>query len=307
MSALAATAILALFVGVSLGLLGGGGSILAVPVLVYVGGLGPRDAIAASLVVVGSSSATAALLHGRAGAVDVRAGLSLGLSSMLGAYVGGRVARHLPAGLLLAAFTVMMIVTALAMLRPRKTGPIEDASPRPAKLTERARLAAIGLVMGAITGLVGAGGGFVIVPALVLFAKLPMRRAIGTSLFVITLNSAAGFAGAVGAATVPWTLVAITALVASLGSVVGVVLSRRISPANLRTAFGVFVLALSAIVVARQGRELHTIGQLLLGSAILVGGGLALGTSLLRRRRARMLRVDGLEASRTYRPASVTR
>jgi uncharacterized membrane protein YfcA len=204
------TLALSVLIGVSLGLLGGGGSILTVPILVYAAGLDPKDGIATSLLVVGVTSASAMLFHARGGRVAWRVGLLFGVASMIGAYGGGRLAHVLPAKLLLASFTLMMFVTALAMMRRRRDGaPAEVTALTGAAL---ARAAPIGVAIGLLTGIVGAGGGFVIVPALVLLSKLPMRTAVGTSLLVIAMNSFAGFAGTLSHASIHWSLaVAVTA------------------------------------------------------------------------------------------------
>jgi len=245
-SALLLVAALCLVAGVALGLLGGGGSILAVPVLVFAGGLEPRSAIATSLLVVGVSSAVAAGAHAARGRVDVRAGLTLGLASMLGAYAGGRVGQLVPSTILLAAFTVVMAVTALAMMRRRAAS---TASRPPASWI---RTAAVGLAVGALTGLVGAGGGFVIVPALVLLCGLPMRRAIGTSLFVISLNSVAGFAGAASSTPIDLPMAAAATAAATLGSLAGVLTSARVPVGVLRNGFAWLVLAVSFFMTLQQ-------------------------------------------------------
>jgi uncharacterized membrane protein YfcA len=236
---------LCLVAGLVLGLLGGGGSILAVPIFVVAGRMEPRAAIATSLLVVGLGSAAAAFAHGRRGLVDVRAGLTLGLASTVGAYAGARLGGHLPEAWLLAAFTVVMAATAVAMLRPRSAA-------RSARRPSARRTVAMGAVVGVVTGLVGAGGGFVLVPALMLVAGLPMRRAVGTSLLVIAMNSAAGFAGAWEAAPVDGSLVAVAAAATTSGALAGVAVSVRAPTALLRPAFGALVLVASVVLAARQ-------------------------------------------------------
>ena len=158
---------LAVLVGVSLGLLGGGGSILAVPLLVYVAGMDAKEAIATSLLVVGTTSAVALIPHARAGRVRWRTGLLFGAAGMVGAYAGGRVAEFIPGSLLLVAFALMMLATAVAMIRGRK-------SPDKPAHTELpvVRVLLDGVVVGLVTGLVGAGGGFLIVPAPVSYTHL---------------------------------------------------------------------------------------------------------------------------------------
>jgi len=244
------TVALSVLVGVSLGLLGGGGSILTVPILVYAAGLEPKDGIATSLLVVGATSLAAMLVHARGGRVAWRVGALFGVASMAGAYGGGRIAHALPARALLAGFTVVMFVTAVAMMRRRRdAGAAEERAPRGATV---ARGAAIGLGIGALTGVIGAGGGFVIVPALVLLSGVPMRTAVGTSLLVIAMNSFAGFAGALSHATIHWSL-AIAATVASVaGSVAGAGLSGLVKPESLRRGFAWLVLAMALFMAVKQ-------------------------------------------------------
>lgn len=194
------TVLLAVVVGLSLGLLGGGGSILMVPLLVYVAGMDPKEAIAASLVVVGVTAAMSVVGHARAGRVRWRTGLIFGAAGMAGAFAGGLLGGLLPGALLLAGFAVMMVVTAVAMLRGRT-----DLDPARAH-TELpiARVLLDGGVVGLVTGLVGAGGGFLVVPALALLGGLPMGVAVGTSLLVIAMKSFAGLAGYLTSVTLDW-------------------------------------------------------------------------------------------------------
>src|SRR5690606_18324301 len=148
--------------------------------------------IASSLLVVGVTSLVAAVSHARAGRVRLEAALPFGLSTMAGAFLGGQLARFIPGPLLLALFSALLLVTAVFLWRGRSQ-PLEGSRARP-----RWRLLLQGLALGAVTGLVGAGGGFLIVPALVLLVGLTMREAVGTSLAIIALNAAAGFLGHVG-------------------------------------------------------------------------------------------------------------
>lgn len=238
-------AILALLIGVTLGLLGGGGSILTLPILVYVLHQDPKESIAASLFVVGTTALVSAITHARQGNVDYRRGLIFGAASMAGAFAGGQVAGRLPASVLLGAFAAMMLVTSIAMMRPRK----ESAEQHTLSV---GRVLAAGAGVGLVAGLVGAGGGFLIVPALVLFGGLDMRKAIGTSLFVLTLQSFAGFAGHVTHTHVNWTLTAIVTTSAVIGSLGGVRLARRLSVQALRAGFAWFVLAMAVFMIGKQ-------------------------------------------------------
>jgi hypothetical protein len=245
---LALTVALAVVVGVALGLLGGGGSILLVPLLVYVAGMPTAQAITTSLVVIGVTAGVGVAGHARARRVRWRTGFVFGLAGVVGAVAGGLIGGHLPGQLLMVAFAVLMVATALAMLRGRRPGAPTAAPERP----PLGRLLGIGAAVGLVTGLLGAGGGFLIVPALTLLAGLPMTAAVGTSLLVITLNSAAGLAGHLTGVPIDWPLAAAVTAAAVLGSVIGARLLGRIPADALRRGFGWFVLAMGALVLVLQ-------------------------------------------------------
>lgn len=240
--------LLSLLVGLVLGLLGGGGSILSVPVLAYAAHLSPREAIATSLVVVGLTAAVGTFGHARAGTVRWRSGLLFGSLGMAGAYGGGRLAGHLPGNVLLLAFAGVLLVAGVLLLRRRANVPGRRASP--------ARLAVTGLGVGGITGLVGAGGGFAIVPALVLFGGLGMHEAIGTSLFVIALQSAAGLAGHLEGVHLDATLAAGVSAAAIGGSLVGARLARRVEATVLRRTFASLVIGMAVWMGGTEGAGL---------------------------------------------------
>lgn len=242
-------AVLALLVGATLGLLGGGGSILTVPILVYVVGLDAHEAIALSLLVVGVTSAAALVGHARAGRVRFQVGLVFGATSMIGAYGAGQVAHLLPATFLLVAFGAMMLVTAVAMMR-RGGGDesVDRVEPRLPILA----IVAEGLVVGALTGLVGAGGGFVVVPALVLLGKLPMRTAVGTSLLVITMNSFAALAGHAASVSIDWPLAIVLTTMAVVGSVLGARFASRVPQALLKRGFAWLVVVMAIFVLMQE-------------------------------------------------------
>ncbi len=244
---IALTVALAVFVGISLGLLGGGGSILTVPLLAYVGGMEPRQAIATSLLVVGVTSAVGAVTHARAGRVRWRVAAVFGAAAMAGAFGGGRLAHFIPGNILLIAFAVIMIAAAVAMLRGRRDLADESSGPLPI-----AKILLQGVVVGMISGLVGAGGGFLLVPALALLGGLPMPVAVGTSLVVISMQSFAGFAGHLSGVAIDWRLAGLVTAAAVAGSVAGGMLTSRIEPARLRKAFGWFVLAMASVVLAEE-------------------------------------------------------
>lgn len=239
---------LAVFVGIALGLLGGGGSILTVPLLAYVAGMDAKAAIATSLLVVGVTSAIGAISHARAGRVQWRTGLIFGAAGMAGAYAGGLLARYIPGTVLLIGFAVMMIATAIAMLRGRKTidtGHTNHRLPVPKILAE-------GLIVGLVTGLVGAGGGFLVVPALALLGGLPMPIAVGTSLIVIAMKSFAGLAGYLTSVHINWTLALAVTAAAVAGALIGARLTAMINPDSLRKTFGWFVLVMSSVILAQE-------------------------------------------------------
>jgi uncharacterized protein len=238
-------AFLALAIGVTLGLLGGGGASLTLPMLVYALQVEPKTAIATSLLVVGATSLVGMTVHARAGFVRWKIGVTFGAAAMAGAYAGGRAAHFVPATLLLVLFGVVMVTTATLMLRGRK----EDDASRPLRLPH---VLALGAVVGVISGLVGAGGGFLIVPALVLFGGLPMREAIGTSLFVIGLQSFAGFAGHVKHVELDLLLVGVITAAAIVGSLAGARFASRVPAPLLRRAFAWLVLGMGMFLFAKQ-------------------------------------------------------
>ncbi|MGW3045273.1 sulfite exporter TauE/SafE family protein [Kitasatospora sp. NPDC001159] len=259
-----------LLIGVLLGILGGGGSMLTVPILVYLAGQDTKQAITTSLFVVGVTSIAGLISHARAGRVRWRTGTLFGLAGMVGAYAGARVAAHIPDTVLLIAFALMMLATAAAMLRgPRKT---TQQAHRELPLH---RLLLQGLVVGAVTGILGAGGGFLIVPALALLAGLPIGIAIGTSLLVIAMNSIAGLAGHICGAHLDWHLALAATAAAVLGSLIGGRYAGRIPQHTLRTGFGWFVVAMGLFVLGRQT-----------GPAVLTAVPAIAAWPLLQRRRA---------------------
>lgn len=242
---IAAAALIALAIGVALGLLGGGGGVLLVPALVYLLGVEVESAVATSLLVIGVTSAVAAVAHGRAGRVRYRVGLLFSATAMAGAFAGGRVAPLIPPAVLLTGFTLVMLATALAMMRPRRRGP-SKAAPDPRKVL------LIGALVGAVGGLVGAGGGFLIVPALILFGGLAAPEAIGTSLLAIALLALAGFAGHASHLRLDLRLVAAVTAAAVAGSLAGTRLGARVSPDGLRRGFAWFLLVVAVLLLAVQ-------------------------------------------------------
>jgi uncharacterized membrane protein YfcA len=241
--------LLSLLVGVSLAVMGGGGSILTVPILRYVLGLRAHEAIAISMLVVCTTSLAALIPHARGKRVNWQVGVTFGLAGMLGAFVTGRLTRFVPALLLLLGFALLMFATAFSMLRKPKALQRTAAAPGAMALP---KILAEGVAVGAVTGLLGAGGGFVVVPALVLLAKLPMDVAVGTSLVVVAMNTAAGFLGMTGQLAVDSRLALMLSTAAVLGSSIGGAVAGSISPAALKRSFGWFVIATAWFIVAQE-------------------------------------------------------
>ncbi|MEU6005397.1 sulfite exporter TauE/SafE family protein [Streptomyces sp. NPDC047453] len=230
-------------IGLALGTLGGGGSVLAVPALIYLLGFTPVAATTASLVIVTVTSATALVAHARDGHVHWRTGLLFAAAGVGPALLGGAVAGRLPDAVLTAAFALIAAVAAARMLRPRPA-PETDRPVRPG------RAAAAGAGLGAVTGVLGVGGGFLAVPALVSVLSLRMRAAVGTSLLVITVNSLAALT--MRARTVDgldWAVIAPFAGAAVLAAWDGKRLAAKVSGPALQRIFAVVLLAVAAFML----------------------------------------------------------
>lgn len=237
--------VLAAAIGLSLGLLGGGGSTLAVPVLAYVMHLPPKEAIATSLLVVGATSFVGATRHWAADNVDLRAALLFGVTSMIAAFGGGRAAVLIPGWIQMTVFAIVMIAAAISMLRKR---PLDDTRGP----VSTGKVIAAAAATGALTGLVGVGGGFLIVPALVTFAHLTIRRAVGTSLLVIAMNSASGFSAYFGRVDIALVPAALFTLAAFAGVAAGSALVPRVPAERLRRGFAFFLIAIALFVLYRN-------------------------------------------------------
>jgi hypothetical protein len=244
--------ILSLLIGLSLGLIGAGGSIITVPVLVYALGVEPYRAVGMSLAIVGTTSLFGAALHFRRGNVRAKTGLLFGASGILAAYAGSHLTHRVSPAALLTIFAVLMLAVAIRMLAGSAAG--EAGSP--GRGPGRAQAIFAGAVTGALTGFLGVGGGFLIVPALVLFSGLAMKQAVGTSLMVIALNCAAGLAGQLGQSgwDPPMTLT-VTALAAA-GMLAGVSIAHRVPSHELRRGFAVFVIVVAVFLFYRNLPEL---------------------------------------------------
>jgi uncharacterized protein len=244
---------LGFLIGLSLGLLGGGGSILTVPVFVYVLGFAPKQSIAMSLLIVGATSLVGAAGHWLEGHVKVRAAALFGAVAMVGAFLGTRLAVRLTGGEQLAIFASVMLIAAWFMAgwrgseqRPRgRGGPVSPTSMGPAVTV------AEGLAVGLLTGLVGVGGGFFIVPALV-WAGLPLGDAVGTSLVTIAMNCAVGFYGYIGQAEIAWTPMLFVACGTLPGIATGTYAMRYVSQRALRRSFAALLVCVAVFILYRE-------------------------------------------------------
>jgi uncharacterized membrane protein YfcA len=257
----------ALLIGLALGLIGGGGSILTVPVLVYLLGIPASLATGYSLFVVGATSLVGGIQKYRQGDVDVKTAVIFGIPSIIAVYLTRAfIVPAIPAEvftlgnftmtkdiLLMALFAALMIAASFSMIRskPAKATTNTNEAPQPQAFNYPLILAE-GAVVGVITGMVGAGGGFLIIPALVFLAKLPMKIAIGTSLMIIAAKSLIGFMGDALNAPLDWQLLLIFTAISIVGIFVGNILSRRIPADSLKVGFGWFVLVMGIYILFKQ-------------------------------------------------------
>ncbi len=252
--------IAAFFIGVSLGLIGGGGSILAVPVFVYLFDLSPFLAISYSLFIVGITSLAGALNNFRKGYVHLRTALLFGLSSIATVFLTRKlIIPEIPefiavnsftfsfAVLTMVLFAVLMFLASIAMLRGRKE-PVNTAIQH----HNYFKLTLYGVGIGLITGFLGAGGGFILIPALILLIKLPMKIAVGTSLFIIAMNSLVGFMADLGQYEIQWPLLLTVSAIAIMGVVTGGMLASRIDGSKLKKAFAWFVLFIALYIIIKE-------------------------------------------------------
>jgi len=252
-----------ILIGISLGLIGGGGSILTVPVLVYLFHVDPVQATAYSLFIVGASSLVGAWPKYKQGFVNLKTAIIFGIPSIaavfatrkfivpaipneLGEFAGIAITKSL---LMMMLFAVLMVAASFSMIRSKKNKETELEGEQkfnyPLILLE-------GALVGVLTGLVGAGGGFLIIPALVMLSKLPMKQAVGTSLLIIAAKSLIGFTGDLGNRTMDWTLLLTVTALAIAGIFIGDKLSKRIDGNKLKTGFGWFVLVMGLYIIAQQ-------------------------------------------------------
>src|SRR5215218_1448954 len=248
--------LLAVLVGLSVSLLGGGGAILAVPIFVYVLGFGIKEAVASSLVVVGLTSLSGAASHWREGRVRLRVALVFGIFAMASAYLGAWLAVFFSSAAQLTLLAVVMVVAASFMFRDSNNKPDEDEEDAESESPSVAQvslgrvlgLAVLAASIGALTGLVGVGG-FLMVPALVLVGQVPTKEALGTSLLAIVMISVSGFAGYLGKVEIQWAPVALFAALAVAGSFAGAYLVRFVPQGTLRKVFAGFLVVVAVFIL----------------------------------------------------------
>lgn len=244
---------LAALIGLSLGLMGGGGSIMTVPIFVYVLGFDPKLAIAMSLPVVGATSLIGAASHWKAGNVQLKMAALFGVIAMAGAYAGARLSIFLSGSLQLTLLAIVMLIAAVSMFRSaqRDSRRVGSAAPE-GRAIALGLLIPVALGVGLLTGLIGIGGGFLVVPALVLLAHVSMKQAVGTSLIVIAMNSFSGSLGYLGQVQMPWAFMFGFTAVAAVGILAGTWLVRFVSQAALKQGFAVFLLLMGAFILHRN-------------------------------------------------------
>ncbi len=253
--------------GFVLGLLGSGGSIIALPALIYLLNVAPKSALAMSLGVVGITATLAALTHHRRGNLDLPVAAVFALFGVAGTYAGAKVGVRLPAVWQLTLFALVMYTAAWRMFRrapiPANSVFVSvgegEGDAVLGKCTQwvsycTAQIALVGLGVGVLTGLVGVGGGFLIVPALVLFSGLSMKKAVGTSLPIVAVNAYAGFYGYFGAVPIDWSLMKGFVSMTILGTFVGTWASHRLSHEMLRRSFAWFLIVVATYILFRSSR-----------------------------------------------------
>lgn len=250
----------ALIVGLVLGLIGGGGSILTVPLLVYLLGYNPVVATAYSLFVVGTSSMVGTYQKYKKGLVDFKTGLAFSFPSFIAVYLSRRyLVPSIPDTLItfgdynltkemsiMIFFAIIMLFASISMIKKRKDEDIMAQSQPYYKTFIQ------GIIIGIITGIIGAGGGFLYVPALVIWANIPMKKAVGTSLIIVTINSLIGFTGDVQTLEIEWVFLLTFTLISIVGIVFGVFLSKFISGNKLKKSFGYFVLLMAIYIIYKE-------------------------------------------------------
>ncbi len=246
MTTLVLSLLLGFAIGAALGLLGGGGSILTVPALVYLIGQTPQVAVTTSLAIVGANSALGAYFHRAQGTLNWRVALLFGSAGMLVAYFAAGLSRQFAPEALMVAFAMLMLLVGLLLVTRQGSAAQEQGSDTAPVLW---KVLAGGAGVGLLTGILGVGGGFLIVPALVMLVGLPMHHAVGTSLLVIAMNSAAGFLGHLEGLSVDVALVLVFVLAGLAGTFAGTRLGKHLNAQLLRRLFAVFVIVLALFLL----------------------------------------------------------
>lgn len=242
-------ALLGVLVGVVIGALGGGGGVLTVPVLVYLLGQSAQDATTSSAIIVGITAAAGAAARLRAGEVRWRTGLAFAATGVPAAFAGTLLNQRVAEPVLLLTFAALTLLAAASMLTTGGGTPADLAEPAPGgPLRTTAKVIGCGAAVGLLTGFLGVGGGFLVVPALVVVLGVPMRYAIGTSLLVIAVNAGAALAARTGGPPPDWALVVPFTVAAVLATLLGKLISDRLSGRTLTRAFAVMLIAVGAFV-----------------------------------------------------------
>lgn len=249
-----------LLIGISLGLIGGGGSILTVPVLVYLFAISPTIAISYSLFIVGLTSLVGAFNNYRRGLVNVKTALLFGSSSITTVFIARKfIIPFLPdvfftigsfevthSLFVMVVFAILMVVASVSMIKSRSVESKKESKSGPLALI------GYGVLIGLVTGFLGAGGGFLLIPALVIIMKLPMKEAVGTSLLIIALNSLIGFTGDIGRHPIDWSFILVLSAIAIAGIFIGGYFNRKVNAVKLKKGFGWFVLIMGIYIIIRE-------------------------------------------------------
>lgn len=253
-----AVIIAGLVTGLLLGIFGSGGSIITLPALIYLLGVEPKSAIAMSLGIVAVTATIAAIQHWRQDNVDLGVTAIFGLFGVIGTFAGAKLGLLTPVIIQLSLFAAVMIMAAVKLLKKpqqhRSLGAAAVSGCATGQCTrgEYMHIAWHGIGVGILTGVVGVGGGFLIVPALVLLSGLSMKKAVGTSLSIVALKSFAGFAGYAGSVAIDYRLMAVFTLIAIVGSIAGGQLAKRLSGERLKRGFGVFLLLVATYIIIKN-------------------------------------------------------
>lgn len=244
--------------GMLLGVFGSGGSIITMPALMFLADIDPKSAIAMSLGIVAITAAITALQHWRRGNVNLKITAIFGLFGVIGTYLGARLGVVTPVAIQLGLFALVMYAAAWKMLKPKREHKSVGAAATVGcadgfcDASDYVHIAIHGIVVGVLTGVVGVGGGFLIVPALVLLSGLPMRQAVGTSLAIVTLKSAAGYAGYAGEVVINYEVMAVFAAIAIGGSFAGSLVAQRLPEKRLQQGFGVFLVLVATYILMKS-------------------------------------------------------